>query len=64
MGLDLNAPDAKGSSPIHIAAECNQLAVVLKLIDLGATKDSQDGNGKTPLDLAPKYNKQLVAALS
>jgi ankyrin repeat protein len=64
LGLDVNANDGKGSTPLHVAAQCNQLASALKLVDIGANKDALDGNGKTALDLAPKYNKQLVTALS
>ena len=59
----MNANDGTGSSPLHIASKCNHLAVVLKLLDLGANKSATDSDGKTPGDLAPKYNKQLLAAL-
>ena len=64
LGLDVNATDKTGSSALHIAAQSNHLAVVLQLLELGANQEMQDGNGKTAFDLSPKYNKQLVAALS
>jgi ankyrin repeat protein len=64
LGLDVNTPDGSGSTPLHIAAQTNQLPSVLKLLDLGAKKDAQNGDGKTPLELGPKYNKQLIASLS
>ena len=62
-GLDLNATDGAGSTPLHIAAKCNHLAVVLKLLDLGANNTATDGDNKTALELAPKYNKQMLKAL-
>ena len=58
----MNGTDKRGSTALHIASASNHLAVVLQLLKLGANKDAKDGNGKTPLDLAPKYNKQLLAA--
>ena len=64
LGLDVNGTDKRGSTPLHVAAATNQLAVALQLLKLGANKDVQDGNGKTALDLAPSYNKQLIAALN
>ena len=64
LGLDVNATDKTGASALHIAAQSNHLAVVLQLLELGANQEMQDGNGKTALALSPKYNKQLVAALS
>jgi hypothetical protein len=33
-------------------------------LELGANKDAQNRDGKTSLEICPKYNKQLVAALS
>jgi ankyrin repeat protein len=44
-------------TPIHLAAECGALSLLLALIGRGAGVDTLDGQGRTPLVLAIENNK-------
>ena len=49
-GIDLNAPDELGRTPLHIAVEYfNIPAVITTLIEAGADPNASDGSGTTPL---------------
>ncbi|KAF2117391.1 ankyrin repeat-containing domain protein [Lophiotrema nucula] len=63
FGLDVNAEDKSGSTPLHYAARVGNILVVKKLLDLGATIHLQNHAGKTPLDLAQSRHPQVVKCL-
>ena len=48
----LNACDRNGATPLHIAAEENNVELVSRLLERGASARKQDLNGRTPLDRA------------
>lgn len=49
---DINYKDKNGYSYLHIAAQCNAVSVVEKLIEKGIETDAADKYGKTPLMVA------------
>ena len=56
LGADLNAADARGATPLAIAAKQNEPKLIRLLIDLGADPAKRLGNGRTPLDYAREAN--------
>jgi len=53
--LDYKAPEMKGATALHVAAQCGQTAVVRALVDLGASLDLPSDDGSTALYLACLY---------
>lgn len=51
-GLDVNAVDKYGQTPLHWASEAASYNVVKKLLDLGADPRIKDDNKKTAFDLS------------
>lgn len=51
-GVDVNAEDKQGSTPLHYAALTGDVAVLKKLLKCGAEKHWQNQKGELPLDLA------------
>jgi ankyrin repeat protein len=51
-GANVAGRDEEGRTPLHVAAERNNLAAARMLIDSGSTIMPKDNSGKTPLDLA------------
>ena len=45
---------------MHIAARTGSVAVVTKLLDLGATGDIKDNEGKTPILIAQEVDQMEV----
>jgi len=48
-GLDVNFPDADGSTPLMAAMDYNRLPAAQHLLDAGAKTELQDNNGETAL---------------
>jgi uncharacterized protein len=48
-GQDPNTRDNSGWTPLHFAAQMNQLEIAQILISRGASVDAQDCNGNSPL---------------
>lgn len=68
-GASIDAPDTRGNTPLHFAAQERNAAAVRELIDAGASIDPQDVYGNTPLSTATFYSegegeiiKMLLAA--
>ena len=60
---DVNAPDAAGWRPLHLAAFNNNLDAMKALIAQGADVSAVNGDGQTPLSLAQEKNQREAAAL-
>ena len=60
--VDVNTTDQYGRSPLHWAASNGHADVCRALIQAGATVNSIDNDGVTPLDLAIISNKTWVLA--
>ena len=50
--VSVNARDESGASPLHVAAEFNQIKAAQYLLKNSAFADALDGNGRTPLQVA------------
>ncbi|KAI4637020.1 hypothetical protein J4E93_010686 [Alternaria ventricosa] len=63
-GADVNAEDYSESTPLHEAAKLGSSVMVIGLLAYGATINTQDRQGKTPLDLAQaKKHREVVEYL-
>jgi ankyrin repeat protein len=61
-GADVNATDAAGWRPLHLAASNNNLDAIKALIAQGADVLAGNGEGRTPLSLAQEKNHRESAA--
>ncbi|XP_038712304.1 uncharacterized protein LOC120006359 isoform X2 [Tripterygium wilfordii] len=52
-GVDANYHDKQGSSLLHLGALFNRTDIVFTLMEHGASLDSKNAQGETPLDCAP-----------
>ena len=59
----MNAPDAAGWRPLHLAAANNILDALKALIAQGADVNAANNDGQTPLSLAQEKNHREAAAL-
>lgn len=48
-GADPFGPDARGRTPLHLAAACGRGALLTALLDRGCNPDARDRDGRTPL---------------
>ena len=62
-GVDINARDKNGSTPLHWAARYGQKQVVELLISRNAEVNAKDNSGSTPLDRATQGNHADIADL-
>ena len=62
-GVDINARDKNGSTPLHWAARYGQKQVVELLISRNAEVNARDNSGSTPLDRATQGNHADIADL-
>jgi ankyrin repeat protein len=62
-GLDVNAADSLGRSPLHWAAEIGDLEITKVLLDHGADANRGDGVARTPLAYAKAKGHREVADL-
>jgi ankyrin repeat protein len=64
LGLDVNDADGtQGITPLHIAAERGYEEMCRYLISKGAKVNVKDSTGRTPIELAEKYNHKKTAEL-
>lgn len=50
--LDINAQDADGKTPLHLASETGQADIVAYLVQQNANREVKDNDGRTPYFLA------------
>ena len=62
-GLDANAQDASGNTPIRIAARGNSLEVLQQLMHAAEDINVKDNKGQSALAIAVAYNTPEVVAL-
>lgn len=63
LGVDINARDVDGRTPLHEAAISIRCDMCIALIGLGADIEAIDDSGKTALDLAVDGDKDSVIRL-
>lgn len=62
-GIDVNAVDINGVSPLHCAAGMSNMSALRVLVELGADIDSQTRSGRTPLHwVGESYNPDEACA--
>ncbi|MDP2439845.1 MAG: ankyrin repeat domain-containing protein [archaeon] len=49
-GIDINAPDNYGRTPLHYATRCGSTIIAQKLLSVGANPAPVDNDGMTPLE--------------
>ncbi len=62
-GLDVDAVDAEGRTPLSWAAETGNAAIADRLLAAGANPAIKDRKGRTPLAIAKKGKKAEVVEL-
>jgi ankyrin repeat protein len=62
-GADVNAPTAKGNTPLHIAAYKGYAGTVRLLLARGAKRTATNHEGGTPEELAQRYQQSAVLAI-
>ena len=63
-GANVNLPNEKGDTPLHVAANFTNVPTLCTLLSIGAQVNSQNSNGETALMIASKkYNSQCVLLL-
>ena len=58
VGVDLEARNLDGSTPLHLAAKGGTAEVVMPLLAAGASPGARDNDGKQPFEYA-RDNEEL-----
>lgn len=53
-GVEAEALDWQGNTPLHVAAACNSIRVAALLLKYGANVTGLNSEGRSPLDIAYK----------
>lgn len=62
-GVDLNAANPKGQTPLHLAVAAANLKLAKQLISAGAKVNLTDGSGKTALEIAAEQDEPTLVTL-
>lgn len=57
---DPNVADDIDQTPVHVAARCGNVRCLRLLLSKGGRIDSEDINGKTPIELATDQCKETI----
>ena len=60
LGANTNQKANLEYTPLHLAAQLNQIEIAQMLINFGADADAQDVSNRTPLHIANDYNHAAV----
>jgi len=63
QGTSIQAADARGITPLHLAAKHGQRNVAALLLDRGAAVNPESQDGVTPLSIAVQEGRQDLVAL-
>lgn len=63
LGADIDAKDASGVTPLHIAVGDGRRVLTKRLINLGADLDVADNEGRTPLAIATAQGDRYIVDL-
>lgn len=63
MGVDVNTTYINGNTPLHIAAEYDDIALINLLLKHEANINARNARQKTPEDIALAYHNENVARL-
>lgn len=63
LGADVNALDAAGEAPLHIAAASGNVLLCKRLIALGSDINLRSAAGRTPLEIAAERGNPYVVEL-
>jgi ankyrin repeat protein len=61
-GAKVDAKKVDGVTPLHLAAQCGNIAIATMLLDKGAAINRVDGMGWTPLDRAREWQQTAMGA--
>jgi len=60
-GVEAEALDWQGNTPLHVAVACSAFRVAKLLIKYGANIEALDSGGRSPLEIAYKAgNKEVI----
>lgn len=62
-GVNLNAANSKGQTPLHLAVAAANLKLAKQLISAGAKVNLTDSSGKTALDIAEEQGEPTLVTL-
>lgn len=61
--IKVNARDAYGCTPLHLACEEDRQEIVKFLVENGADLEIKNKEEKTPIDLAPIHLKRFLQSI-
>lgn len=62
-GVDLNAANSQGRTPLHLAVAADDVKLAKQLINAGADVNHTDSNGTTALEIAYEQNQPTMITL-
>lgn len=63
QGVDINAKDDFGQTPLHLAVNHENVKIIELLINQGADVNGVDANGNTPIFMVSSLDKKIIKLL-